>query len=167
MNDTCQPQPQLAADELSALLAARSRAGVAQAIREAREAAGLSPADLAGTLGTSVAAINKLESDDNELFSAYSIAEARLIAETLGVRLNGLLSCGACEVLGGNAMIALIKERFPSPPHRELTLDNGVSWRIDELTVSAEQLFSDLTLEALQWLCAKLELDWRKVVAGW
>lgn len=166
MNNTNQAKPQLA-DEPSELLATKARASVAQAIREARESAGLSPADLAGALGTSVAAINKLESDDNELFIAYSIAEARLIAEALDIRLVELLSCPTSGIVGGNELVALIKDRFPNPPHRELTLDNGASWRIDELTESAGQLFSDLTLEALQWLCAKLELDWRKVVAGW
>jgi len=154
--DTCRPVPP-----------SHSRAGVAAGFRAARESAGLSPRELASALGTSTAAILALESDDNELFAAYSLTEVRLIAAELGTSPAALLKCPQAEASIQLAeLISLIRIQLMNNPEQFRAFESELGRRISALLESPRTLVDDLTVDALQRVCAFSEVDCCRLVVG-
>lgn len=143
------------------------REGVARAFREAREAVGSSARALAAQLGTSTAAIEALETDDNELFNRYSLTEVCLMAEALEQRPSALLKAETDgPPLPGGQLVALIRGAREAQSEAVLRFEKEVGWRITSLLESPEQLLSDLTLATLEQLCAAVGIDWRRVLVA-
>lgn len=144
-----------------------SRKGVGATFRKARELAGLSGRELASLLGTSAAAIRDIEEQDDELFSRYSPLEVGLMASALETSATRLVHCtGDISPVSGAELINRISDQIQKSRETIEAFENRVGWRIDGLLDSPEHLLADLTVDALQWLCEGLKIDWRQVMAG-
>jgi transcriptional regulator with XRE-family HTH domain len=144
-----------------------SRAGIADAFRRLREAAGWSPRELAAALGTSTPAIHDLESQDDEMFRLYSPREVSLIAAVLGTDAVTLLHCPTTEPpISGSQLLEMIQRQLAATCKTLTSFENRAGWRLEPLLDSPDHLLADLTVEALQWLGAALGIDWRRVIAG-
>ena len=144
-----------------------SRVGISESFRQAREASGRSHQALASLLGTSAGASGDLESDDDELFICYSPADIRLLAEAVGQAPTALLHCPcAGPAISGDELIALIRTQQPERRESLAQFEDHVGWRLRDLLGSADALLAGVTVDGLQWLCAALAVDWRRVIAG-
>lgn len=146
---------------------ATGREGVAAAFREARDERGLSRRELASLLGTSSREIEEIEADDNILFTRYSPAEIKLIAEALGVAPEWLLRCECAEPpLDGPGLVELLSAGARRDPAALERFEREVGWRVAPLLESPGRLLAEVTVEAMGGLAAAFGIDWRRVVAG-
>lgn len=143
------------------------RAGIAAGFRKAREAAGMSARELASLLGTSSAAILDLETNDEELFVRFSLAECQLIVEALGIPPAKLLQCESEEPpISLDELRAALQAWIAAAPPSLAEFEARAGWRVSRLLAAPELLSTDVTLDALEQLCAGAGVDWRRVIAG-
>jgi transcriptional regulator with XRE-family HTH domain len=133
--------------------------------REFRERAGLSRDEAARQMGLSMPCVWDIESVEDELSSCYSPTEVRQFCQVLGIRPGELFGVETSESpVSAGELIRLIHQQCRS---RGVTLEqfeDAVGWRLSACVEPPERLLQDMTIEALQWLCRELGINWGRVI---
>jgi hypothetical protein len=115
--------------------------------------------------GISGPAIWDIELHEDELTGCYSPRELQTFCQVLGIRPVELFDG---EISEPAVRTDELTRRIHEECHeRGITLEqfeDVVGWRLSACMEPPEKLLEDMTLDALQWLCRELRIDWRRVL---
>ncbi|MGN6386118.1 MAG: helix-turn-helix domain-containing protein [Verrucomicrobiota bacterium] len=133
--------------------------------REARESARLSIGELANASGFTTASIYDIEQYESDLTCCYSPAELKKLCAPLRIKSSDLFGDPLFESSVSAEELARMIENECRV--RNLSLQEFgkiVGWDLEASMTPSEKLLSDLTIDAMQWLCRELRIDWRRVL---
>ena len=133
--------------------------------RELRERAGLSHDEAARQMGISSSSVWDIESCEGEISECYSPTQVRQFCRVLGIRPGELFGVVTMELpVSATELVRLIHEQCRS---RGVTLEqfeDAVGWRLSDCIEPPDRMLEDMTIDALQWLCRELGIDWHRVI---
>src|SRR6266498_4412930 len=133
--------------------------------RAFRERAGLSHGEAARRMGISSESVWDIESCEGELSLCYSPTQVRQFCQVLGVRPGELFGIETRQLpVSAAELVHRIHDQCRS---RGVTLEqfeDAVGWRLRGCIEPPERMLEDMTIEALQWLCRELGIDWHRVI---
>jgi transcriptional regulator with XRE-family HTH domain len=133
--------------------------------RKARESARLSISELADASGFSSASIYDIEQYESDLTSCYSPAELKKLCTPLRIKSSDLFGDPLSEPSVSAEDLARMIENECGVRNVSLQeFGRIVGWDLEASMTPAERLLSDLTIDAMQWLCRELRIDWRRVL---
>jgi transcriptional regulator with XRE-family HTH domain len=133
--------------------------------REAREALGLSPEEVASRSGVQGADIWEIEGLENDLTDFYSVRDVEQFCRVLGIHPIELFGDDISEPgVSAEELVRRIHEECRARSVTLEQLDDGVGGSLAQCVEPAEKLLSHMTAGGLQWLCRELRIDWRRVL---
>ena len=139
----------------------------ASQFRKLRERIGLSHEQVAQQVGISTPSVWDIEGHEDELSDCYSLLELQKIAQTLGVRPIELFGSEISnDPVSAYELVRLIHEQCRLRGITLVEFEDIVGWRLSSDIDTPERLFGGITTEGLRWLCAELDLDWRRVISS-
>lgn len=134
--------------------------------REARERAGLSVAEVAERAGVSDAAVWDLESYDDEMVTACSVADLRRFAGVLSVAPRELLGVEAHDAPVSAAELAsAIREHCRVKGITTEEFGDAVGWDVYNV-VDEPKVLDRFNIECIRDVCGALGIDWQRFVSG-
>ena len=71
---------------------------------------------------------------------------------------------GSDPAISPTELVERIHKECASRQMTLLQFEDLVGWRLSECIEPADKLLEDLTVDALQWLCRELRIDWLRVL---
>jgi hypothetical protein len=140
-------------------------ASITSHFRELRERAGLSLDEAAKQMAVSPWHI---ETDDEEFTCIYSPSDAQRFCRVLSARPAELFGIQTAEApVPAAELVQRIHDEYRS---RGITLEqfeDAVGWRLSACIEPPERLFTEMSIDGLQWLCRELRIDWHRVILGY
>ena len=140
----------------------------ANAIREARQAAGLDKETLAALLGPGLAWYERLESRDDAVFSDLSLAHLSILAGLLDTTPRALLAGPASPESGAlsfRSLAAALQARAEATGTSLDELGARAGWDLRDAVVDPEECWN-LTVAQLQKLAQEVGMDWTALLSG-
>ena len=137
-------------------------ASITSRFRELRERAGLSLDGAAREMGVSPFHI---ETDDAEFTCSYSPRQAQRFCRVLRARPAELF--GVASTQSAVSAVELVSRIQAECRSRGITMaqfEDAVGWRLSACIEPPERLFTDISIDGLQWLCRELHIDWHRVI---
>ncbi len=135
---------------------------VSDRFRELRERAGLTIEEAGARMGVSPFHI---ETTDDDFTISYSAADVQRFCKVLGARPGELFGVSTTEpAVSASELVQLIGAECRK---RRVTLEqfeDVVGWRLSQCMNPPEQLFEEISLDGLQWLCRELGIHWHRVI---
>jgi len=133
--------------------------------REARERAGLSREDAATRMDLPADCIWDIETRADELCTSYSPADIQRFCKILAIRPAGLFGIQSSEPpITAPQLATLIHEHCRAHNITVPQFEDAVGWRLTESLIDPEDLFEDLSIDGLRWVCDELGVDWQRVI---
>ena len=133
--------------------------------REARERAGLSRDDAAARMDIPADCIWDIETRADELCTSYSPADIQRFCQVLAIRPADLFLIQPTEPpITAQELAALIHDHCRTHNITIPQFEDAVGWRLTESLIDPEDLFEDLSIDGLRWVCDELGIDWRRVI---
>jgi len=133
--------------------------------REARERAGLSRDDAAAKMDIPADCIWDIETQDDELCTSYSPADIQRFCEVLAIRPADLFNIQIAEPpITAPQLAALIHEHCHTRNITVPQFEDAVGWRLTESLIDPEDLFEDLSIDGLRWVCDELGIPWQRII---
>jgi DNA-binding XRE family transcriptional regulator len=134
---------------------------VREALRAAREAAGMDPGELAAALDVSYESYLDIESYDDEITSCVSLRDLGTLADVLELDLRRLFGADDDTVVTLADLAAGIRARLDETPLEQF--ENEVGWELAD-ALADPAAFAEFTLDGLADVAAPLGLDWRHLL---
>ena len=133
--------------------------------REARERIGLTPDEVATKSRVSDAGVWDIEAFEGDLTCAYSPADVQKFCRVLCIEPAALFGGPISEPpVSADELVRLIHEECRARGVSLEQFEDAVGWRLSESMEPPARLREDLTVDALQWLCRELRIDWRRAL---
>ena len=139
----------------------------ASQFRKLRERIGLSHEQVAERVGISAPSVWDIEGHDEELSECYLLSELQIFGRVLGVHpLEFFDAKPPGDPISVEELIQLIHERCRLRGITLVEFEDIVGWRLSSDIHTPERFLGGITTEGLRWLCAELDLDWRRVISS-
>jgi transcriptional regulator with XRE-family HTH domain len=137
--------------------------GAADRIRNLRERAGKTAAEVRSALGMSVANYRDLEGSDDELTMVVSLAQVRRLALALGVTPPELVAGTKLELderISHEQLVARVLEYCRASGITRAELEDVVGWELENFVASEESMLANYPVDFLKHLCEPLQVPW-------
>jgi hypothetical protein len=106
-----------------------------------------------------------IETDDAEFTCCYSPSEAQAFCRVLGARPAELFGISGSESpISAAELVQLIHDEYRSRGISLEQFEDVVGWRLSACIEPPELLFTEMSIDGLQWLCRELRIDWHRVI---
>ena len=138
----------------------QGEAGYADAVREAREAAGKDLGELAAALDMSFESYRDIESYDDELTSVVSFRDVVALANLLELDLRRMFGADDTVVTFAD-LAAALRGRLAETPLEQL--EDELGWELAE-ALAEPAAFAEFSLDGLADVAGPVGLDWRHLL---
>jgi transcriptional regulator with XRE-family HTH domain len=131
--------------------------------REARERAGLSPAEAATRMGISTPCVWDIETYDDELESVYSPANIQRFCLVLAISPAELFGIQvASPAITIKDLVTLIRDYCQAGGLNIEQFENAAGWHIAASLDDPECFLHDYTIDGIKHICEELKVDWQR-----